>query len=77
MAGRTSFVIAHQLSTITHADRILVPEHGRLVEEGRREDLMRASSRYREIVDLQTSPPSSPVTTTDEEREVGHAALQT
>src|SRR5207248_7254507 len=61
MSGRTSFVIAHRLSTIAGADRILVLENGRVIEQGRHEDLMRASGRYREMVDLQTSPPPSPV----------------
>jgi len=55
MAGRTSFVIAHRLSTITHASRILVLQNGRIIEQGRHEELMRASGRYREMVDLQTS----------------------
>jgi ATP-binding cassette subfamily B protein/subfamily B ATP-binding cassette protein MsbA len=56
MAGRTSFVIAHRLSTIAHADRILVLENGRVVEEGKHDDLMQASGRYRAMVDLQTHP---------------------
>jgi ATP-binding cassette subfamily B protein/subfamily B ATP-binding cassette protein MsbA len=60
MAGRTSFVIAHRLSTIIHADRILVLENGRVVEQGRHEELMRASGRYRTMVDLQTAPPAPP-----------------
>jgi ATP-binding cassette subfamily B protein/subfamily B ATP-binding cassette protein MsbA len=60
MGGRTSFVIAHRLSTIAHADRILVLENGRIVEQGRHEELMQASGRYRDMVDLQTSPPVSP-----------------
>jgi ATP-binding cassette subfamily B protein/subfamily B ATP-binding cassette protein MsbA len=60
MAGRTTFVIAHRLSTIAHADRILVLEGGRIVEQGRHEELMRASGRYRAMVDLQTSPPPVP-----------------
>jgi ATP-binding cassette subfamily B protein/subfamily B ATP-binding cassette protein MsbA len=55
MAGRTSFVIAHRLSTITHASRILVLENGRIIEHGRHEELMQASGRYRDMVDLQTS----------------------
>ncbi|HZK81086.1 MAG TPA: ABC transporter ATP-binding protein, partial [Humisphaera sp.] len=58
MAGRTSFVIAHRLSTIAHADRILVLENGRIIEQGRHEELMQASGRYREMVDLQTHPPA-------------------
>jgi ATP-binding cassette subfamily B protein/subfamily B ATP-binding cassette protein MsbA len=60
MAGRTSFVIAHRLSTIAHADRILVLENGRIVEQGRHEELMSVSGRYRSMVDLQTSPPPQP-----------------
>jgi len=60
MTGRTSFVIAHRLSTIAHADRILVMEAGRIVEQGRHEELMQGSGRYRTMVDLQTSPPPKP-----------------
>ena len=58
MGGRTSFVIAHRLSTIAHADRILVLENGRIIEQGRHDELMAASGRYREMVDLQTHPPA-------------------
>jgi ATP-binding cassette subfamily B protein/subfamily B ATP-binding cassette protein MsbA len=61
MAGRTSFVIAHRLSTIAHADRILVIEGGRIIEQGKHEELMRASGRYREMVEMQTNPPASPM----------------
>jgi len=60
MQGRTSFVIAHSLSTITHASRILVLENGRIVEQGKHEELMQASGRYRQMVDLQTSPVQAP-----------------
>ena len=66
MTGRTSFVIAHRLSTIAHASRILVMENGRIVEQGRHEDLMAASGRYRTMVDLQTSPPPATAATTDD-----------
>ena len=59
MAGRTSFVIAHRLSTIRHANRILVLEGGRIIEEGRHDELMTASGRYREMVELQTAPPAA------------------
>ncbi len=60
MDGRTSFVIAHRLSTIAHASRILVLENGRIIEQGRHDELMQASGRYREMVDLQTSVPPAP-----------------
>lgn len=59
MGGRTSFVIAHRLSTIAHADRILVLENGRVIEQGEHDQLMAASGRYREMVDLQTHPVSA------------------
>jgi len=59
MAGRTSFVIAHRLSTIAHANRILVMEHGRIIEQGTHAELMLASGRYRDMVELQTSPPAT------------------
>ena len=68
MAGRTSFVIAHRLSTIANADRILVLENGRIAEQGRHDELMQASGRYRAMVDLQTSPPPSPKTVAAEKR---------
>jgi ATP-binding cassette subfamily B protein len=56
MAGRTSIVIAHRLSTVRKVDRILVFEHGRIVEEGSHADLLaRPNGRYRRLHRLQAA----------------------
>ena len=53
MTGRTTLVIAHRLSTIKNADRIIALADGRIVEEGRHEELLRADSEYRRLYELQ------------------------
>ena len=53
MRGRTSLVIAHRLSTVRGADRILVMHHGRLVEEGSHEELLDTDGLYRRLHELQ------------------------
>ena len=51
--GRTTFVIAHRLHTVTHADRIYVIEDGVVAESGRHDDLLRKSGRYASFYRLQ------------------------
>jgi ABC-type multidrug transport system fused ATPase/permease subunit len=46
LEGRTSFVVAHRLSTIRSADTIVVLEDGRVVEQGPHEDLLARRGRY-------------------------------
>ena len=53
MEGRTSVVVAHRLSTLRSADRILVLHQGRLVEEGSHDSLMAKDGVYRKLYDLQ------------------------
>jgi ATP-binding cassette subfamily B protein len=49
LEGRTSIVIAHRLSTIREADQILVINGGRVVEQGKHEDLLRAGGLYADL----------------------------
>jgi ATP-binding cassette, subfamily B, bacterial len=62
----TTILISHRFSTVRHADRICVLEHGRVVEFGTHDELIAAGGRYRTMFDLQASRFGEPV---DHERE--------
>ncbi|MGJ7911573.1 ABC transporter ATP-binding protein [Neobacillus sp. LXY-1] len=50
---RTTFIVAHRLSTITHADRIILIEHGKIVEIGTHDELMRKQGNYYKLFQVQ------------------------
>ena len=49
MQGRTTFVIAHRLSTVRHADQIMVMDHGRIIERGNHEQLLAQRGKYYQL----------------------------
>ena len=53
MLNRTSFVIAHRLSTVRRADAIVVLERGRIVETGRHDELLARGGAYAKLYELQ------------------------
>ena len=55
MQGRTSFIVAHRLSTIQHADCIMVMHKGRICERGTHRELLEQDGIYRKLYELQIS----------------------
>jgi ABC-type multidrug transport system fused ATPase/permease subunit len=53
MLGRTTFMIAHRLSTVRHADLILAMDHGAIVEQGTHEELLRQDGLYAQLYEVQ------------------------
>lgn len=53
MKDRTTFIIAHRISSLKHADEILVMDDGKIVERGTHDDLLNQNGQYREIFDIQ------------------------
>lgn len=51
--NRTTFIVAHRLTTITHADRIIMIEHGEVIEEGTHVDLMKKQGSYHKLFQVQ------------------------
>jgi ATP-binding cassette, subfamily B, bacterial MsbA len=60
MAGRTVMVIAHRLSTVRRADRIVVLEAGTIADIGPHDDLMKKLGTYRRLYDLQFAEMEQP-----------------
>ena len=53
MEGKTTIVIAHRLSTVRRADMIFVVNEGKIVQQGRHEELLKAGGLYAELYSLQ------------------------
>lgn len=71
MDRRTSFVVAHRLSTVRDADLILVMDDGRVIEQGRHQELLQRGGFYAELYRAQFAAPSGRVGNSADPREEG------
>jgi ABC-type multidrug transport system fused ATPase/permease subunit len=62
MAGRTTLMVAHRLSTVVEADRIYVLDQGKIVESGNHQELLEKSGIYAGLWQAQSTLPSSEAT---------------
>jgi ATP-binding cassette subfamily B protein len=58
--NRTTLIIAHRLSTVVHADQILVMDQGKIIERGTHQHLLQANGRYTSMWQMQESSLSAP-----------------
>jgi subfamily B ATP-binding cassette protein MsbA len=65
MTGRTVFVIAHRLSTVRRADRIVVIENGTIADIGTHDELMQKLGTYRRLYELQFANADAPKATAE------------
>jgi ABC-type multidrug transport system fused ATPase/permease subunit len=55
MVGKTTFIIAHRLTSVQHADNILVLKNGKVLEFGNHQELLENNSFYKQVYDIQIS----------------------